>query len=493
MTKKTPFLIFFLLISSFFLINTPKIQAATGFHISGNNIYDATGEPFVMRGVNHAHSWYKSDSATAIPAIAETGANTVRIVLSDGSQYTKDDIATVENLLSLAEENNLIAVLEVHDVTGSDDLSALNSAVNYWIDIKDALIGKEDKVIINIANEWYGTWDGSEWANGYKQAIPQLRNAGLEHTLIVDSAGWGQYPTSIHDYGQEVFNADPLENTMFSIHMYEYAGGDAATIQSNIDNVINQDLALIIGEFGHKHTNGDVDEDTILNYSEQTNVGWLAWSWKGNGSEWAYLDLSNDWSGNNLTSWGDRVVNGSNGIKATSTISPIFEEGDDSDNGEDPQNPVGPEETLYDFESGIQNWSGQNVSGGPWYVDEWATSGNHSLKADVQLSNSSEHYLSLIDHKDFSGKSQLKATVKHANWGNVGDGINAKLFMKSGSDWTWVDDGSVKINSSNGTTLTLDLSTVPDLNNIKEIGVHFTASYNSSGQTAVYVDNVTIE
>ncbi|WP_443128003.1 glycoside hydrolase family 5 protein [Gracilibacillus sp. D59] len=495
MNRKIPFFIlsFFLLISTFFFINIPKAQAATGFYVSGNTLYDATGEPFVMRGVNHPHSWYKSDSATAIPAIAETGANTVRIVLSDGSQYTKDDIDTVENLLSLAEENNLIAVLEVHDATGSDDLNALNSAVNYWIDIKDALIGKEDKVIINIANEWYGTWNGSEWANGYKQAIPKLRNAGLEHTLIIDSAGWGQYPESIHDYGQEVFNADPLKNTMFSIHMYEYAGGDASTIQSNIDNVLNQDLALIIGEFGHMHTDGDVDEDTILSYSEQTNVGWLAWSWKGNGSEWEYLDLSNDWSGNNLTSWGDRIVNGTNGIKATSKISPIFGDGNDPGSGDNPQDSGGSEETLYDFESSIQNWNGENVSEGPWYVNEWAASGNHSLKANVQLNNYSKHYLSLIENKDFSGKSQLKATVKHADWGNIGDGINAKLYVKSGAGWTWSDNGNVAINSSNGTTLALDLSTVPNPNNIREIGVQFIGSSNSSGQTAVYVDNVTID
>ncbi|UOQ48919.1 glycoside hydrolase family 5 protein [Gracilibacillus caseinilyticus] len=486
--KKRSFLClsFILLISTFFFIFTPKMQAETGFYVSDNKLYDATGEPFVMRGVNHAHSWYKGDSASAIPAIAETGANTVRIVLSDGSQYTRDDIETVKNLLSIAEENNLIAVLEVHDATGSDNINTLNSAVNYWIDLKDAIIGKEDKVIINIANEWYGTWDGSEWANGYKQAIPKLREAGLDHTLIVDSAGWGQYPESIHNYGQEVLNADPLKNTMFSIHMYEYAGGDSATIKANIDNVINQNLALIIGEFGHKHTDGDVDEDTILSYANQKNVGWLAWSWKGNGSEWDYLDLSNDWNGNNLTTWGNRIVNGSNGIKATSTISPVFESGNGGDVGES-------EEILYDFETSTQNWSGVNLSAGPWHVNGWAKSGNHSLKADISLSSNSEHYLSLTKNNDFSGKSQLKATVKHANWGNIGDGLRAKLYVKSGPDWKWSDNGSVLINSSNSKTLSLDLSNVPNLNNIKEIGVQFISSGNSSVQTAVYVDKVTIE
>ena len=40
------------------------------------------------------------------------------------------------------------------------------------------------------------------------------------------------------------------KNTVFSIHMYEYAGKDAATVKANMENVLNKGLALIIGEFG---------------------------------------------------------------------------------------------------------------------------------------------------------------------------------------------------------------------------------------------------
>lgn len=318
------FLTIIMLFSLSLTFGVNQAKAASGFYVSGTTLYDSTGKPFIMRGINHAHSWFKNDSAVAMKAIAATGANTVRIVLSDGTKYTKDDASTVSNLISLANQNKLIAILEVHDGTGSDSTSALDSAVNYWISLKSVLVGKEDRVLINIANEWYGTWDSTGWANGYKSAIPKLRNAGLTHTLIVDSAGWGQYPQSIFDKGKEVLNSDTLKNTMFSIHMYEYAGGNAAQVKSNIDGVLNQGLAVIIGEFGNQHTDGDVDEATIMSYSQQKGVGWLAWSWKGNGSTWAYLDLANDWAGTSLTGWGNTIVNGSNGIKLTSIIAPIF-------------------------------------------------------------------------------------------------------------------------------------------------------------------------
>lgn len=302
----------------------PKTAKTYGFFVDGTTLYDANGKPFVMRGINHAHTWFKEEAETSFPAIAETGANTVRIVLSDGQQWEKDDIEEVKKVISLAEENNLVAVLEVHDALGTDDTAPLFHTVDYWIEIKEALKGKEDTVILNIANEWYGSWEGEGWAEGYKQAITKLRDAGFKHTIMVDSAGWGQYPASIHEYGQEVFNADPLKNTMFSIHMYEYSGGNEQTVKNNIDGVLEQGLAVVVGEFGHRHSDGEVDEDTILSYSEEKNVGWMAWSWHGNSGGVEYLDLASDFEGT-LTEWGERIVNGPNGLKETSQLSSVFE------------------------------------------------------------------------------------------------------------------------------------------------------------------------
>ncbi|WP_239004577.1 glycoside hydrolase family 5 protein [Paenibacillus tepidiphilus] len=466
-----------------------RAQAASGFYVSGTKLMDATGKAFVMRGVNHAHTWYKDQLATAIPAIAKTGANTVRIVLANGKKWSLDDVNAVKNIISLCEQNKLIAVLEVHDATGSDSLSDLDAAVNYWISIKSALIGKEDRVIINIANEWYGTWDGATWASGYKQAIPKLRNAGLTHTLMVDSAGWGQYPASVINYGPEVLNADTLKNTMFSIHMYEYAGGNAATVKANIDGVLNKNLALVIGEFGGQHTNGDVDEATIMSYSREKAVGWLAWSWKGNSSDLAYLDMANDWAGSSLTTFGNAVVNGSNGIKATSVLSGVFGGG-----GSNPGNGSGgTATTLYDFEAGTQSWSGSGISGGPWTTGEWKSTGAAALKADIQLSANSAHSLFLTANHNLSGKSTLKAAVKHASWGSFGSGLSAKLYVKTGSGWTWYDSGATPIGASGGTTLTLSLGAIQSLSDVKEIGVEFRGSAGSSGQSAIYVDSITVQ
>lgn len=294
-----------------------------GFYVSGTKLYDATGKPFAMRGINHAHTWFKNDLAKAIPAIAATGANTVRVVLSNGDQWTRDDVASVQEIIALCDKYKLITMLEVHDATGKDTVGPLNNAVNYWISIKDALIGKEDRVIVNIANEWDGAWESAVWQSGYQAAIPALRNAGIKNTIVVDAAGWGQYPQAIFDKGASVASTDTLKNTIFSIHMYEYAGGSATTVKDNIDKALAVGVPVIIGEFGFKHTGGDVDEATIMSYSQQKGVGWLGWSWYGNGGGVEYLDLATGPAGS-LTEWGNILVNGSNGIKTTSVLAGIY-------------------------------------------------------------------------------------------------------------------------------------------------------------------------
>ena len=87
---------------------------------------DANDQPFVMRGVNHAHAWNKADLPAAIPAIAATGANTVRVVLSNGDRWTRDEAGGVKEILDLCDQHRLVAVLEVHDAISSNDVRSLD-------------------------------------------------------------------------------------------------------------------------------------------------------------------------------------------------------------------------------------------------------------------------------------------------------------------------------------------------------------------------------
>ncbi|HEU5110566.1 MAG TPA: cellulose binding domain-containing protein, partial [Micromonosporaceae bacterium] len=85
----------------------------------------------------------------------------------------------------------------------------------------------------------------------------------------------------------------------------------------------SRNLPLIIGEFGHNHSDGDPDENAIMATAQQQGIGYIGWSWSGNSGGVEYLDMVQSFS-TTLTSWGERIFNGANGIRSTAREATIF-------------------------------------------------------------------------------------------------------------------------------------------------------------------------
>ncbi|GIJ79043.1 mannan endo-1,4-beta-mannosidase [Micromonospora phaseoli] len=305
----------------------PPAHAATGFTVSGGKLFDANGSEFIMRGVNHAHTWYATQTSS-FANVKALGANSVRVVLSSGDRWTRNSAADVSNVIQLCKANRLICVLEVHDTTGYGEQSGaitLDRAVDYWLSIASALNGQEAYVIVNIGNEPYGNQNYSSWATDTSNAIRRLRNGGIEHTIMVDAPNWGQdWSFTMRDNAPTVFNADPARNTVFSIHMYGVFD-TAAEISDYLGRFRSRGLPIVVGEFGHNHSDGDPDEDAILSYTQANGIGWLGWSWSGNSGGVEYLDMATNFNPNQLTSWGTRLFNGTNGIRQTSRQASVYD------------------------------------------------------------------------------------------------------------------------------------------------------------------------
>lgn len=296
-----------------------KDDVHKGMYIDGKTLKKADGTPFVLRGINHAHAWYKDQDIIALDAIEKTGANCVRIVCADGDKWSKDSKESIEKLIDEVHSRGMVVILEVHDATGDNNFEPLDNAASFWVEMSDVLKGTEEYCIVNIANEWGGKWDSKMWSEGYTKVIPRLRTAGIENVIMVDCPGWGQCGRAVRGKGLEVFNSDINRNTMFSVHMYGTSGRYQWLIRYNIKGATDQNLCICVGEFGYVHSDGEVDEDYIMKYCTENNIGYLAWSWKGNSGGVEYLDLSNDWEGNSLSpDWGYKVINGEYGIKNTS-------------------------------------------------------------------------------------------------------------------------------------------------------------------------------
>ncbi|MGW2277175.1 cellulase family glycosylhydrolase [Streptomyces sp. NPDC001770] len=307
------------------LAQTRSAEAATGLHISNGRLLEGNGNDFVMRGVNHAHTWYPGETQS-LADIKATGANTVRVVLSDGYRWTKNSPTEVAGIVAQCKANRLICVLEVHDTTGYGEDSAagtLDHAADYWISLKDVLAGEESYIIINIGNEPWGNTNPAGWTAPTISAVQKLRNAGFQHTIMVDAPNWGQdWQGVMRANAQSVYNADTTGNLIFSIHMYSVYN-TAQAVTDYLHAFVDAGLPILIGEFGGPADQyGDPDEDTMMATAQQLKLGYLAWSWSGNTDP--ILDLVIDFDPTRLSSWGERIFHGVNGIAQTSKEATVF-------------------------------------------------------------------------------------------------------------------------------------------------------------------------
>jgi mannan endo-1,4-beta-mannosidase len=308
------------------LVVVQPAQAAVGLRISNGRLVEANGTAFIMRGVSHAHTWFPSQTSS-FANIKSLGANVVRVVLSGGRWQPANGPSDVANVISLCKAARLICMLENHDTTGFGEQGgavSLDAAVNYWISLQSVLTGQENYVLINIGNEPVGNNNAAQWTSATINAIGRLRSAGFDHTLVVDAPNWGQdWQFVMRDNAATVFNSDVDRNTLFSVHMYGVFD-TAAEITAYLQSFQTAGLPLIVGEFGHNHSDGNPDEDTIMAQAVSRGIGYVGWSWSGNSGGVEYLDMTNNFNVNSLTPWGQRIFNGANGISSTAREATIF-------------------------------------------------------------------------------------------------------------------------------------------------------------------------
>jgi mannan endo-1,4-beta-mannosidase len=307
-------------------------HAAVGIRVSNGVLVEGNGTPLKLRGINHPHVWY-TNQTSSFANIKAAGANSVRVVLS-GGRWATMTTAQVAEVVNLCKVNKLICVLENHDTTGYNEQQSeytLDRSVTWYNSVRDALIGQENYVIINIGNEPFGNGSNpvssSAWTQQTAAAVQRMRSLGFEHTIMVDAPNWGQdWGFVMRDTAQTVRNADATGNIIFAIHMYGVFD-TAAEVNAYVDSFTSRNLALCICEFGDNHSDGNPDENAIMAKAEQASIGMMGWSWSGNGGGVEYLDMVIGFNPAQRSSWGNRFITGANGLSTTSREATIYSGG----------------------------------------------------------------------------------------------------------------------------------------------------------------------
>ncbi|MQY14423.1 hypothetical protein SRB5_45900 [Streptomyces sp. RB5] len=440
----------------------PAAAAPTGIHVSAaGRVVEGDGSDLVLRGVSHAHTWYQTQTAS-FADIKAKGANAIRVVLASGQRWTKNDAADVGNVVNRCKQNKLICVLEVHDTTGYGEqagAATLSQAADYWISVKSALQGQEDYVILNIGNEPYGNQGYEAWTADTKAAITKLRGAGFNNAIMVDAPNWGQdWAGVMRANAASVFAADPDRNTIFSIHMYGVYN-TAAKVQDYLNAFVTAKLPLVVGEFGNMHSDGDPDEDAIMGTAQQLGLGYLGWSWSGNGGGVEYLDMVTAFDPAQLTPWGTRIFNGPNGIAATAKEAGIYGGGGDDDLVP-PTTPGTPAASDVTSTGARLTWTASTDNVGVTGYDivrvtgttetPWSTSSTAS--ATLTSLSPSTAYTFAVYARDAAGlRSPRSATVTFTTKSPDQNPGQCKVTYKKAGDWGSGFQGDVQI-ANTGTT-----------------------------------------
>jgi mannan endo-1,4-beta-mannosidase len=309
--------------------STPTtVQKPDGtMRVEAGAVLSASSKSFVMRGINLQYGDDPSSRLAMIDEIADTGANTIRLELRSST--------TADQLRSALDEivaRGLVAVVMYweSDVTCQSDTKGFEVAMTRWTDTWKAVLGDakyKANLVLNIANEWGDANAKDAYLNTYRDAIARLRAAGYQFPLMIDAASCGQqYSVFANGGATALAQADPYRNVIFSTHAY-WSYQTSAAIDAAIAAVQGQGQAFVWGEFGQAafqaSTGNATDHRYLIKHAEDIGIGYLAWSWYGNGGDAQVLDMRQAGVTPLLTAYGEEVVNGGSsfkGIRATSVL-----------------------------------------------------------------------------------------------------------------------------------------------------------------------------
>ncbi len=284
--KKREYAALFVLYLVFNVVNSANVKdSIPGFFVDGRFLYSPLGEKVILRGVNEMSCWVESDTAGEIylHEIAKTGANAVRLTLLNSTTA-----GFMDSLITNCLLNKMIPIPENHSATGL--WNNLYEVVDWWCkpEIIEVIKKHEKYIIVNIANE-AGDWTvtDEQFRSAYSSAINRLREAGIKTPLMIDASGWGQDINILQNNWKYLLELDPLQNLIFSVHMWWTDSTDTARVIKEIAESVEIGIPLVVGEFAHKGPGCKccIPYEIIMKECVENEIGYLAWSWGAVGNQ----------------------------------------------------------------------------------------------------------------------------------------------------------------------------------------------------------------
>jgi hypothetical protein len=300
--------------------------SVTTLGVRGRDLIDTCGDRLLIRGVDQIFGvadaagngpFSLGGSYTAlVDQIALTGANAIRI-------QPQSDLpaADVDAIIGQAVQHNMVVYVSNNGL--STDPSHLYSTT--WIanpDIRAVLLKPEyaARLIIDALPEPPYD-DRARWRAEAISQIAYARGLGYTHPLALMGNFYGRDLPAILSEGAAILATDPLRRVQFIWEAYwgpYYETRYGMTLTAGLNAAAAAAFPIGVGLINWSEVSCTVllDYQANMATAQANGLSWTWWDWVLPG--YRCFDLSTNGYANSLTTAGQTVVNGTNGITATS-------------------------------------------------------------------------------------------------------------------------------------------------------------------------------
>lgn len=291
------------------MITTVSVQGQ-GYIVSGNKIFDSSGNVFYIHGV--ARSGYEFSpfgdghfTDADFDAIVRWHVNTVRVpfnqdyFLPDSSCYNSGYLGRLDTALTRANSRGMNVIFDLHwsdrGVAGTcangQQLMADTRSVTAW-QILAARYANDPTVFLELYNEPHGiTWEcwlsgcmtSQGWqAVGMQQLYDAVRGAGFTNPVLIGGLNFAYDLTGVPTHRLSGVNI------AYVTHPYDFGGKQPSDWPSHFGFLTATD-PVIATEFGTfdctaAYTTAAVNYFDAPDGDPTRQMGWTGWAWDSPGS-----------------------------------------------------------------------------------------------------------------------------------------------------------------------------------------------------------------
>jgi hypothetical protein len=294
-------------------------------------------------GTSYGLSSTVAEDQSAAAGLKSWHINVVRVPLNEDcwlningspAAYSGQNYQTaISNWVTALNNAGIYAILDLHwsapgstEATGQTIMPDEDHSPTFWNQVASAY-KNNPAVIFDLFNEPYEGYDTNTpasawscWENGclntegstfqtagMQQLLSTVRATGAKQPIMLGGLAAAEDPCGLNLAGgnggvcQQIkyMPFDPLDQQIISVHCYPPnsqdnadCGGDDTNWNIDINAAKAANIPLVFGEIGEAD-GSDTFFNNFLNWANQQNISYLAWSWEVNQGSGSYGLLSN--------------------------------------------------------------------------------------------------------------------------------------------------------------------------------------------------------